>query len=69
MALPKDTADKPLSADGKTAHHELKAQLDLLDSKLDDIAQDLQRQDADRLLANRRFLESRFGLRDKTEVA
>jgi hypothetical protein len=69
MALPRDTADKPLSADGKTAHQELKAQLDLLDSKLDDIAQDLQRQDADRLLANRRFLESRFGLRDKTEVA
>jgi ABC-type nickel/cobalt efflux system permease component RcnA len=69
MALPKDTADKPLSADGKTAHQELKAQLDLLDSKLDDIAQDLQRQDADRLLANRRFLESRFGLRNKTEVA
>src|SRR5438874_6070075 len=69
LALPRDTADKPLSADGKTAHQELKAQLDLLDSKLDDIAQDLQRQDADRLLANRRFLESRFGLRDKTEVA
>ena len=69
LALPKDTAEKPLSADGKTAHQELKAQLDLLDSKLDDIAQDLQRQDADRLLANRRFLESRFGLRDKVEVA
>src|SRR5438067_4943638 len=69
LALPRDTADKPLSADGKTAHQELKAQLDLLDSKLDDIAQDLQRQDADRLLANRRFLESRFGLRDKTDVA
>src|SRR5438105_1471389 len=69
MALPKDTADKPLSADGKTAHQELKAQLDLLDSKLDDIAQDLQRQDADRLLANRRFLESRFGLRNKVDVA
>src|SRR5437588_11737154 len=69
LAMPRDAAEKPLSIDGKTAHEELKAQLDLLDSKLDDIAQDLQRQDADRLLANRRFLESRFGLRDKTEVA
>ena len=68
QALPKETAER-LIADGKTAYQELKAQLDLLDSKLDDIAQDLQRQDADRLLANRRFLESRFGLRDKTEVA
>jgi ABC-type nickel/cobalt efflux system permease component RcnA len=57
-------ADKPLSADGKTAYQELKAQLDLLDSKLDDIAQDLQRQDTDRLLANRRFLEDRFGSRE-----
>ena len=69
LALSKEAAEKPLSADGRTAHQELKAQLDLLDSKLDEIAQDLQRQDADRLLANRRFLEARFGLRDKAEVA
>jgi len=64
LSLPKPTAEKPLSASGKTAHEELKAQLDLLDSKLDDIAQDLERQDTDRLLANRRFLEQRFGLRE-----
>lgn len=69
LALSHDSAEKPLSADGRTAHQELKAQLDLLDAKLDDIALDLQRQDADRLLANRRFLEARFGLRDKAEVA
>jgi ABC-type nickel/cobalt efflux system permease component RcnA len=69
LALSKEAAEKPLSADGRTAHQELKAQLDLLDAKLDEIAQDLQRQDADRLLANRRFLEARFGLRDKAEVA
>src|SRR6266849_5980642 len=68
LSLPKPTAEKPLSASGKTAHEELKAQLDLLDSKLDDIAQDLERQDTDRLLANRRFLEQRFGLRDKQQV-
>jgi len=64
LALPKQTAaEKPLIAGGRTAYQELKAQLDLLDSKLDDIAQDLQRQDTDRLLANRRFLEDRFGSR------
>ena len=68
LSLPKPTAEKPLSASGKTAHEELKAQLDLLDSKLDDIAQDLERQDTDRLLANRRFLEQRFGLRENQPV-
>jgi hypothetical protein len=64
LALTEPAAEKPMSPDGKTAHQELKAQLDLLDAKLDDIAQDLERQDTDRLLANRRFLEDRFGLRD-----
>ena len=60
LAMPLETVDQPLAMTGRTARDELKAQLDLLDSKLDEIAQDLQRQDADRLLANRRFLESRF---------
>jgi hypothetical protein len=63
LGLSKDAVDRPMVAGGRTAREELKAQLDLLDSKLDEIAQDLQRQDADRLLANRRFLESRFGAR------
>jgi hypothetical protein len=61
LALPKHVAERPMAADGRTPHQELKAQLDLLDAKLDEIAQDMQRQDTDRLLANRRFLEERFG--------
>ena len=61
LSLPQENVDEPLPGSGKTAREELRAQLELLDSKLDEIAQDLQRQDADRLLANRRFLESRFG--------
>jgi hypothetical protein len=67
LSLPEDSVDRPLSgeAGARSARQELKAQLDLLDSKLDDIAQDLQRQDADRLLANRRFLETRFGSRER----
>ena len=70
LAMKPDDVDKPLvSAGGKTAREELKAQLDLLDAKLDDIAQDLQRQDADRLLANRRFLEARFGDRQPAPSA
>jgi hypothetical protein len=68
LSMPKDAADRPLQQGGRTAREELKAQLDLLNTKLDEIGQDLQRQDADRLLANRRFLESRFGERDSQET-
>jgi hypothetical protein len=68
LGLRVEEVDKPLLG-GKTPREELKAQLDLLDSKLDDIARDLQRQDADRLLANRRFLEARFGARDTKTAA
>jgi hypothetical protein len=57
--------DPAVGAGGKTALDELKEQLNLLDSKLDEIAQDLQRQDVDQMLANRRFLEERFKLRDR----
>ena len=55
LSLPRQAAQRPATL------QELRAQLDLLDHKLDEIAQDLQRQDMDRLLANRRFLEERFG--------
>jgi hypothetical protein len=59
LALPGD--DDPLVAEtGNTALQELRAQLDLLDGRLDEVALDLQRQDLDRLVANRRFLEDRF---------
>jgi hypothetical protein len=61
LALPPQAADRPLADGAPTPHQELKAQLDLLDSKLDDIASDLERQDVDRLQANRQFLEERFG--------
>ena len=61
LALPAGSADQVVPALGLTADQELRQQLDLLDQKLDEIANDLQRQDYDRLLANRRFLEERFG--------
>jgi hypothetical protein len=64
LAMKPEDVDKPLNGLGKTPRQELRDQLELLDRKLDDIALDLQRQDADRLLANRRFLEARFGARD-----
>jgi hypothetical protein len=60
LALPHLAREKVM-ANGKTPLQELKDQLALLDSKLDEIAEDLQRRNVDRLLANRRFLEERFG--------
>jgi hypothetical protein len=61
LALPPEAAQRVVTATGRTPHQELKAQLELLDAKLDEVAEDLQREDVDRLLANRRFLELRFG--------
>ncbi len=61
LALPAANGELVVAANGKSALQELKEQLDLLDRKLDEVADDLQRQDLDRLLANRRFLEERFG--------
>jgi hypothetical protein len=61
IALPADDREVVIATSGKTALQEMKEQLDLLDQKLNEIAEDLQRQDQDRLLANRRFLEDRFG--------
>ena len=59
MAVPPPLRDKTMPT-GKTPLQELKEQLSLLDTKLDEVAEDLQRRNVDRLLANRRFLEERF---------
>jgi hypothetical protein len=68
LALPSD--DDPFDiTTNEEALQELRNQLRLLDVKLDEIAQDLQRQDMDRLLANRRFLEERFRPRQLEEPA
>ena len=68
LALPSD--DDPFDiTTNEQALQELRNQLRLLDVKLDEIAQDLQRQDMDRLLANRRFLEERFRPRELGEPA
>jgi hypothetical protein len=61
LALPGLT-DPIVPTTGRTALTELRAQLHVLDVKLDDITFDLQQQDLDRMSANRRFLEERFGL-------
>jgi hypothetical protein len=60
LALPPRGRERVLVSDGRTALEELRDQLRLLDTKLDEIAEDLERRNLDRLLANRRFLEERF---------
>jgi hypothetical protein len=61
LALSPDCDDRPVAPDGRTGLQVLRDQLRLLDAKLDEIAEDLQRQNVDRLLANERFLEEHFG--------
>lgn len=58
-----------IRATGTSALEELKEQLQLLDAKLNEIAEALQRQDLDRMMANRRFLEERFKLHDEARAA
>ncbi len=60
--------DRPVTADGRTPLQVLREQLALLDGKLDEIAEDLQRENADRLLANLRFLEQHFGAPGASEL-
>jgi hypothetical protein len=60
LAVPQAFRERPMP-NGKTPLDELKEQLRLLDTKLDEVAEDLQRRNQDRLLANRQFLEERFG--------
>jgi hypothetical protein len=68
LALPGLT-DPIVPTTGRTALTELRAQLQLLDVKLDDITLDLQQQDLDKMSANRRFLEERFGLGQAADSA
>jgi hypothetical protein len=61
LALPPQYAATKVVVEGKTALQVLTDQLELLDSKMGEITEAAHRQDSDRLLANGRFLEERFG--------
>jgi hypothetical protein len=61
LKLPRAYATQHEVQDGKTPKAILLDQLTLLESKLNEIADDVHRNDADRLLANGRFLQERFG--------
>ena len=61
LNLPRAYATLHPVQDGKTPKQVLIDQLTLLESKMSEVADDVHRNDTDRLLANGRFLEERFG--------
>ncbi len=61
LSLPPDFATRTVVQDGKTPLQVLLDQLDLIDSRMAEVADAIHRKDSDRLLANGRFLEERFG--------
>lgn len=62
LRLPRSLAEARAVAAGRTAHDLLLAQLDLMDKRLRDVAENIVRHDSDRLLANGRFLAQRFAV-------
>jgi hypothetical protein len=61
LNLPRAYATLHPVQDGKTPKQVLMDQLTLLESKMSEVADDVHQNDTDRLLANGRFLEERFG--------
>jgi hypothetical protein len=61
LNLPKAYATRHQVQNGKTPKEILLDQLTLLENKMNDVADDVHRNDSDRLLAHGRFLEERFG--------
>ena len=60
LALPRIYAERRAVADGRTPHDVLLDQLSLMDSKLHEVADDLVRNDTEKLLVHGRFLQERF---------
>ncbi|HXN03270.1 MAG TPA: hypothetical protein VN895_00420 [Candidatus Acidoferrum sp.] len=61
LNLPKAYAARHQVQDGKTPKEILLDQLTLLENKMNEVVDDVHRNDSDRLLAHGRFLEERFG--------
>lgn len=61
LALPASYADRQIVAGGSTPHAVLLQQLDLMDRKMREVADDIIRNDSEKLVAHGRFLAERFG--------
>lgn len=60
LAMPPGSENAPVDAEGRTAWRILWEQLTLIESRLDGVAADVRRRNADKLVENGRFLEERF---------
>ena len=60
LRMPRLLAEHRAIANGRTPHDVLLEQLDLMDRRLEDVADDIARHDSDKLLANGRFLAEKF---------
>jgi hypothetical protein len=68
LSLPPGSDDRVAAPDGRTTIQVVRDQLALLETKLDEVANDLWQSDVQRLLANERFLEEHFGRREPAEL-
>jgi hypothetical protein len=68
-ALPAGFAEDEPIQEGKTAHEHLRQQLNLLQRAIDDIADRIPRQKAQRLLSHGRFLAGKFTQPDERQEA
>ena len=62
MRMPRMLAERRAIAGGQTPHDVLLEQLDLMDRRLLEVADDVASHDSDKLLANGRFLAEKFGV-------
>jgi hypothetical protein len=60
LAVPRFYAEMRAVADGRTPHDVLLEQLNLMDVKMQEVAEDVVTNDSERLLAHGRFLQDRF---------
>ena len=62
LRMPRFMAEGRRIAGGQTPHDVLLGQLDLMDKRLAEVADDMARHDSDKLLANGRFIAEKFGV-------
>ena len=68
LSIPPGSDDRVAAPDGRTTIQVVRDQLSLLETKLDEVSNDLWQADVQRLLANERFLEEHFGRRESDEL-
>jgi hypothetical protein len=60
LAIPRIYAERRPLPSGQTPHDVLLEQLNVMDAKLNDVREDIERNDTERLMSNVRFLQEKF---------